>query len=72
MQTHIHTHCRLHAMSAGYTSDYLYKIIAEELDILYGIQPTHSGVAVSLRNLVSIVDSYIGLGYEKNTEEELG
>ena len=39
---------------------------------MHGVKPTRDGDPVSLKDLVSIVDKYKGLGYEKNTEEELG
>ena len=49
----------------------LYQFIDHELEG-FGLSPDRDGKKLSSRDLVSIVDGYEGLGYAKNTEEELG
>ena len=53
------------------SAEYFYNFVDREFEE-YGLSPDKDGKKLSSKDMVSIVEGYKGLGYAKNTEEELG
>lgn len=62
---------RVHGVCACENADYFYDHTESEMTEL-GLTQTPSGGVLKARDIVDLIDGYVGVGYTLSTEEELG